>query len=163
MDFFLNFKKCDTQLLFSTTLWDFKWFPILRNHTVPYKSSIFQDILDTPYLRFKIPNKFSNMFLIHQIYKQIYEITSKRSYTKLMIHKNWPPQFKGFPIISATVYNLHFCGRMRWDISENLHKAALNVRLLPFFLISLYSSTCNLPKFVSSNIYYITICISLIS
>lgn len=133
--------------------------------TVPYKSSIFQDILDTPYLWFKIPNKFWNTFFIHQIYKQIYEITctSKRSYTKLMIHKNWPPHFKGFPIISAIVYYLHFCGRMRWDISENLHKAALNVRLLPFFLISLYSSTCNLPKFVSSNIYYITICISLIS
>lgn len=126
--------------------------------TVPYKSSIFQDILDTPYLRFKIPNKSWNTFFIIK-----YTSKSKRSHTKLTIHKNWPPQFKGFPIISAIVYYLHFCGRMRWDISENLHKAALNVRLLPFFLISLYSSTCNLPKFVSSNIYYITICISLIS
>lgn len=133
-------------------------FPYCGIITVPYKSSIFHDILDTPYLRFKIPNKFWNTFFIIK-----YTSKSKRSYIKLTIHKNWPPQFKGFPIISATVYYLHFCGRMRWDISENLHKAALNVRLLPFFLISLYSSTCNLPKFVSSNIYYITICISLIS
>ena len=48
--------------------------------------------------------------------------------------------------------HLHFCGRMRWVMSANLHKAALRLLELPFFLISLYNSTCSLPRLVSINV-----------
>ena len=46
----------------------------------------------------------------------------------------------------------HFWGRMRWHMSANLHRAARRLRELPFFLISLYSSTCSRPKFVSRSV-----------
>lgn len=47
---------------------------------------------------------------------------------------------------------LHFCGLIRWHMSANLHRAALRVREGPFFLTSLYSSTCRRPRLVSSNV-----------
>lgn len=75
--FLLKFKKMWHNYCFLQHYGISNDFPYCGIITVPYKSSIFQDILDTPYLRFKIPNKFWNTLFIHQLYQQIQEILHK--------------------------------------------------------------------------------------
>ena len=48
---------------------------------------------------------------------------------------------------------LDFWGRIMCASSANLQRAALRQRGEPFFLISLYSSTCRRPRLVSSSVW----------
>lgn len=54
---------------------------------------------------------------------------------------------------STTCLYLHFWGLIKWHMSANLHSAPLKLREGPHFLISLYSSTCKRPRFVSNRVW----------